>query len=409
MAEVKISPDELKRQATRMTALQEQYEILFRSVTAELKVMNQNWSPFLANNFSGKIDSAQKGFSAVERILEIGAAAALQSANTMESIDRALAKTMETGGVSLAGKHKSVSKIKQGGQHRTVKKGAVGRASWFEQVGKAVCKKASKVKSAVKKGIKKVTDSYYSHGTAYKIIEYGKCALKAAKGVAKVVAGVGTILGSAGGATPVAVLSIISGCNDIYNCMMDGANIYTAQYDKVGKTNGLKDTMSKNMGDFVEAIGGDHELGEKIGKGVYYGIDIVTTVAAFDPQKSDSLTNQLKDAKKIDFTKVKQEFDQIGQAVKTTGVKNLLFSDIETLKYNSKLASYAFQETGNLIKNTKLLYKVGAKTVEFADVVVDDVLSLDSKELSTLKDITKVFGKVGKVTGKAKKIMKYIN
>lgn len=116
MSDIKITPEELKGQAAQMTSLQSQYESLFRSVTSELRGMNQNWSSLLANNFMGKINSAGKGFSVIESILQTGASAALQSARTLESVDEALAK-MNLDGVGGVKKGAKVGKKKSGLQN----------------------------------------------------------------------------------------------------------------------------------------------------------------------------------------------------------------------------------------------------------------------------------------------------
>lgn len=116
MAGIKITPEELKGQAAQMTSLQSQYESLFRSVASELNGMNQNWSSLLANNFVGKINSAQKGFSVIESILQTGATAALQSAKTMESVDSALAKMFGDDAMLHRGGSKSISAHGGGGK-----------------------------------------------------------------------------------------------------------------------------------------------------------------------------------------------------------------------------------------------------------------------------------------------------
>jgi uncharacterized protein YukE len=93
MAEIKLSSEELKSQAARMTSMQQQYENFFQSTVEELKSLNGNWSSLLANNFLGKITSAQKSFANISKMLEQGAKAANQSALSFENVDKILEKT----------------------------------------------------------------------------------------------------------------------------------------------------------------------------------------------------------------------------------------------------------------------------------------------------------------------------
>ena len=92
MAEIKLSSEELKSQAAKMISMQQQYDDFFKSTVGELNNLNGNWSSLLANNFIGKITSAQKSFSNISKMLEQGAQAANQSALTFESVDKMLAK-----------------------------------------------------------------------------------------------------------------------------------------------------------------------------------------------------------------------------------------------------------------------------------------------------------------------------
>lgn len=269
---------------------------------------------------------------------------------------------------------------------------------------------ANTVKKEIDSGkelIKIVKDEYNKHGTFYKAVEYGKCVMKGAIGVNKIVDGV--VLIATGGGVPAGVLLIISGGNDVLNSVTNGAYIYTKQYDEVGKHNILKDTLSKNAGDLSEAMGYDREMGEKIGNGVYFGVDLATTLYAFDPQNQKSLVNQWKDAKTTDYKKLAVEMKDIGDVAKTTTVSSILTKDIGTIKYETALAKYEYAETTNMIKNAKLLYKTGETTISAADTIVSDMLGYDSKELEKMKEITGGVKKIGKVGKKIKQISNYID
>lgn len=100
MSKIKLSPSELKSQSLEMKSLMGEYEILFTNVTTVLKETNNNWSPLLSHNFSGKIDSAQNSFSAITEMLQFGSSAALNSAETFENIDSSLSKVFGHSGNS---------------------------------------------------------------------------------------------------------------------------------------------------------------------------------------------------------------------------------------------------------------------------------------------------------------------
>lgn len=163
MADIKLTPEQMKEQAAQMNSLQTQYEGLFRGVNSELKAMNQNWSPLLANNFLGKISSAQKGFSAIESMLGAGASAVLQSAKTMESVDGVLAKLMKEN----SSVHKGSSGSAHGGKGKAAKGSTIlsGLKSDFDdavevqrKINRFMDKFSKTEKNVIKILFKKVTE-----------------------------------------------------------------------------------------------------------------------------------------------------------------------------------------------------------------------------------------------------------
>ena len=96
MAKLQLTPAELKAQSIEMNDLKLQYESFFDDVHSILNDINQNWSVNLANNFTGKINVAQKGFSGIVTMLGYGASAANTSARIFENVDSQLAKIMES-------------------------------------------------------------------------------------------------------------------------------------------------------------------------------------------------------------------------------------------------------------------------------------------------------------------------
>ncbi len=95
---IKLSPEMLISQAAQLSTLSNDFNNLFDSVVSELNTINGNWSKNLANNFAGKIVSAQNGFRSVVDALNNGSEAARICAESFENIDDVLAKMMSGGG-----------------------------------------------------------------------------------------------------------------------------------------------------------------------------------------------------------------------------------------------------------------------------------------------------------------------
>lgn len=89
---IQLTPQELLAQSQEMKSLQKEYETLFRQSETLLGQVNKNWSANLANNFSGKLLSAQQGFRQITSMLEAGGRLAAESARGFESIDSLLEK-----------------------------------------------------------------------------------------------------------------------------------------------------------------------------------------------------------------------------------------------------------------------------------------------------------------------------
>ena len=192
---IQLTPSELQAQAGEMLALKDEFELLFNGVTDVLGSVNGSWSPNLANNFSGKIKTAQRSFLQVTEMLENGAKVASTCATTFESVDSLLAKNVfDKASVNKSeyGAGKTTASTPKKSNTSTnkskSKKGIIGTIrSW----GKSVYKGAKKV-------YKKAKKSYEEHGFVYKAIQYGKCAIKVASATVKIVGSVATIFGTAG-------------------------------------------------------------------------------------------------------------------------------------------------------------------------------------------------------------------
>lgn len=285
-----LDPEVLLAQAGEMQSLTAEYESLFSKVTGTLNDTNNNWSELLAHNFAGKISSAQQSFASITELLSSGAAAAKNSATTMQSVDQSLFKVF--GGETSEGispgqvqgmtdviedyrnwekkskKVKAKSKKKKDGFLDSLKADVAGAS-------KAIVKKGKKTVAKIKK-------SYDEKGFVYKALQYGKSAVKVGAGVVKIAGAVALVAGSGGAALPVAACITLSACNDIYNGMMDATYTYTGDYNKIGNTNALKDFLVKQGRETGEILFGDEKLGEKMGSWAYTGLDVVSFLNGVD-------------------------------------------------------------------------------------------------------------------------------
>ena len=91
---IQLTPSELQQQASQMASLSDEYNQLFDGVLSDLNSVNGNWSPNLANNFAGKITSAQNKFKYIPDILTSGAAVANLAAINYENTDSLMAKVI---------------------------------------------------------------------------------------------------------------------------------------------------------------------------------------------------------------------------------------------------------------------------------------------------------------------------
>lgn len=228
--------------------------------------------------------------------------------------------------------------------------------------GNAIAKKATDVKSktvgAIKNTINYFSENYNNKGWVYKTVQYGKATLKAAGGVAKIATGVASIFASGGLSTPAAVLTCVSGINDLINCGYDFAAISDNAYEKVGNFNMLKDGLAWTGGK-VGSFFGNETVGSNIGKGLYYGSELYVGIA--------NLRNAWDKVKQIDKT----DISKLGQEIKKLGnteidVWKVLNTDISQLKLSYKLATYEYKTVADASKNLKT---VTACLSKFANVV----------------------------------------
>ncbi len=97
---IQLTPAELLAQSAEMLALEQEFASLFQKTDSLLGQVNSDWSANLANNFAGKISSAQKACSSIINMLDGGARIAETSANTMDSVDQLLTKAINGDGTA---------------------------------------------------------------------------------------------------------------------------------------------------------------------------------------------------------------------------------------------------------------------------------------------------------------------
>lgn len=94
----------LLSQSQEMLSLKAAYEDLFANITQDLQGINSNWSSLLANNFAGKISSAQRTFLGTLGMLQNSAGSAAMVANAFSEFDMTqAARILGVDNVSLNG------------------------------------------------------------------------------------------------------------------------------------------------------------------------------------------------------------------------------------------------------------------------------------------------------------------
>ena len=96
-----LNATELIAQSDSMKALREEYNAMFSQVSSVLNQMNDGWSENLANNFTGKIATAQKGFAKIVEMLECGEMVAKEAATSFEDINAVMARQISGGFASI--------------------------------------------------------------------------------------------------------------------------------------------------------------------------------------------------------------------------------------------------------------------------------------------------------------------
>lgn len=102
-----LTPELLLEQSQEMENLCSAYERLFSDISSDLQGMNGSWSDFLANNFSGKIDSAQKAFAGTLTMLRNSAESTRLVAEATQEMDASWASKI--GGTAAASQNAGIA------------------------------------------------------------------------------------------------------------------------------------------------------------------------------------------------------------------------------------------------------------------------------------------------------------
>lgn len=385
MAKIKLEPSVLLTQAGEMESLGSSYEGLFSQVSSILNQANSNWSPNLANNFAGKISSAQKSFAGVVEMLDYGATAARTSARNFESIDSYIAKALGGAGVKAgAGLGAAVGGAASTGAKKSGKSKKKSKSIWdkaegfFKSMTKDVSVGVCKTVNLIDWAVSSVVNDYQNKGLAWKILKTGAAVVSIAGAASAAALALGSVAGSGGLTGFAAVVTTIHSVNTISNSFVDMWNIWGGDKEQVGQVNILK-SMEKKA------------FGEKGGE-LFYALGTVTSTAftlsalAGKVTQAKSGTEIFSDLTEgIGPTNGRLPTPSVDQAVSTTaqelgkGAKGLIDITGQAIKEGSSISEIQYQiallknEVPHVVELSKwgsLLYDVGKKTKSTIDTIL---------------------------------------
>ena len=392
MKAIQVTPAELRMQASELDSLRSEYESLFSNLNSVLNKTNAAWSENLSHNFVGKITSTQKSCSSILEALQWGSTAAAKSADGFESIDSALARELHGNSSSSGGGNGG------GGGGAVDDSTELPKASWWDRFKDAVRKGTTsistgvaKVVDDVKNVVSGIVEDYKNKGITWKIIKTAGAVASTIGAVVSVLAAWGITAGSAGLATPLAVIvttyaanSVISNFSDLYNC-------WFGDPEQVGNVNLLK-TGIKTV------------LGEPVGTLVYNVGSLTSTIASIS-----ALVGKVKQApdmlKALKEAKSKDEF-----SIAVEGTKGLIkdiFSgrmSLSELPVHLSLLNLQLENIQDLSTCVGLLSTVGTTTKKLADGVAEAVIKVVNPNATYESSIIKnIFGE-DSFAGKAESV-----
>ena len=278
-----------------------------------------------------------------------------------------------------------------------------GRTStWKERTAYGAVEVFSDAKTIFGNSVAYWVDSYKEKGWVYKTVQTAIVIGKAAPAV----------IGCAAtwAATPFAPTTLLStayAANEVANAVYNISHIWNNEFDKVGQTNFLKDSMENGCGDLTEKFFDNREVGELIGNGIYAVGDIVVGItnarATTKVIKKRTLTSTAEDdlgravqskvvvgkdtaldlrgqviQNDVSFKTVKDAIKEVPDAI--AGYYDILVhSPLSRVKLDSALLA---QQITNIMKvkgAVELLDKVADKTADITHTIID--LGLDVIEL----------------------------
>lgn len=255
MGKIELTPSELLNQSAEMNSLAGQYESLFSGVSSILNDVNANWSANLANNFGGKMKTAQSSFSNVTSMLKNGAEAARTSAENFQSIDSQLAKASE----GYATDNIKATAVVSSTQTKL-------KSSWLDKLQKRISSGVHSINTGEAKAVNlfesavsSVIENYKNKGCTWKFLKCGSAIAASIVAVTSAAAAWGMTAGSGGLGAPIASLVTVHSANTIANSFSDFYNCLLGDTEQVGEVNYLKSIdetiLGKTWGDAVYNLG----------------------------------------------------------------------------------------------------------------------------------------------------------
>ena len=156
--------------------------------------------------------------------------------------------------------------------------------------------------------------------------------------------------------------------------------------------------MTKSASEIGQAFG--HEkIGAAVGKITYYGIDLVSSLAALD--------YSMDKIKQLSPTNLKDLGGELKE-IANIDVSGIFTTDVEMLKYQTKLAGYTYTATKNAITNIGALIGVGESAVGVGKSI-DKIITVNYSDwenpvldfFETVSDVKDAVGKAIKASAKA--------
>lgn len=151
--------------------------------------------------------------------------------------------------------------------------------AWYGNVWDWLDETARKAWDGAERVYEYLLDSYNNHGWAYYVWEGGKILWTIAKGMVKIIGSAAAF--ETGVGIPVAIVGLISAYNDVWSAVVDARHLIAGEYDQVGATDLLKDTLVDGYGELGRVLGNE-ETGKLAGELVYIGIDVVSFLNGAD-------------------------------------------------------------------------------------------------------------------------------